>query len=379
MKFSKHLLFTTLAAVPLLAISASQTGAQVKMQMQVQGGVAGGVNVLNGANIFGGGGGHHTTTDPKRMSLFLEMYIEEMQAVCDLSDGQAKKLGLAGKSTAQKLFSKGGMKINLARMLDGAKAPDVDEDSLSDEDKETQESDEPKKNSGQTFDIKLQVSLNQVTGHSLWKKAIKSVLSEEQQATWTEAQSQKRKSTRELVVNHRVAQLAQQLLLLPEQVAAVAEIVGRVEGDQLVKDFNNATSSNIMRVINRGKKQKQKNKVSEEDLKDVLTAVQMKVWKPPATTQNGVQGVFGKALGLNPAAPINIDVGVEFDSGLEVRSIAEKSLAASLGIQVGDVIDLVDGEPVDTALQFESAMKKAGKNASVTVLRDNAEVHLEKK
>lgn len=379
MKFSKHLLFTTLAAVPLLAISASQTGAQVKMQMQVQGGVAGGVNVLNGANIFGGGGGHHTTTDPKRMSLFLEMYIEEMQAVCDLSDGQAKKLGLAGKSTAQKLFSKGGMKINLARMLDGAKAPDVDEDSLSDEDKETQESDEPKKNSGQTFDIKLQVSLNQVTGHSLWKKAIKSVLSEEQQATWTEAQSQKRKSTRELVVNHRVAQLAQQLLLLPEQVAAVAEIVGRVEGDQLVKDFNNATSSNIMRVINRGKKQKQKNKVSEEDLKDVLTAVQMKVWKTPATTQNGVQGVFGKALGLNPAAPINIDVGVEFDSGLEVRSIAEKSLAASLGIQVGDVIDLVDGEPVDTALQFESAMKKAGKNASVTVLRDNAEVHLEKK
>ena len=62
-----------------------------------------------------------------------------------------------------------------------------------------------------------------------------------------------------------------------------------------------------------------------------------------------------------------------------MKSVEKDSRAAALGVQVGDVIDSVDGEWVDTELQFRSAIKMSGKRPSVTVVRDDAEVRLENK
>lgn len=366
MQPGKHLQFIMLATVSLLLISTSEAAAQaVQMKVRVAGRAAGGF-----------GQDRHSTTDPKQMALLLEMRIEQMQSVCKLSDAQTKKLALVGKSAARKLLSRDGRQINIGGLFGGGNPLEVKKDSLSDEDSEPQESTDKPKNG---MNMKIPTSLNEVTKQPLWKKAIKSVLSEEQREQWTNFTAERNNRTRELVVNHRVAGLEQQLCLRPDQIAAVQKIVERVEADQLVKKFNSGEDDMMQMIMPGGDHAV----VSEDDLQDVLTAVQLKVWKSRSRS-GAIPGFLANVLGGKPDddddESYEGDFGVEFDSGgLEVKSVTEKSLAASFGIQVGDLIDSVGGEPVDTSLQFQTAISKAGKKFSVTVLRNNAEVRLEKK
>ena len=257
-----HFHCIALAAASLLWMPSSEATAQ-------------GMNIqLKGVVMGGGTASRHASTSPQQFSLFLEMHVEEMQAVSDLSDDQAKKLRLAGKSITQKLFSteNAPMRLQLGGRRPGAKPKEVDEDSLSDEDKEApEEAQKP----GRKIDIKKRVSLSQLTSHSLWKKATQSILTEEQRDKWATSQAEQTKRTRKLLVSHRTAVLQQQLSLRPEQVASVAEIVQRVEEDQLFVEFNMGRQDS-WRMTRRSRSRKQ---VSESDLKDVLTPVQMKVWK----------------------------------------------------------------------------------------------------
>lgn len=332
-------------------------------------------------NAFFNGGGVLSTTTAEQMGLFLDLQIEKMQTTCDLSDGQSKKLRLAGKSVAKKLFSAEGMQLQFGGLFGRNEQQEkIDEDSLSDEDAEPDAKDEDQGQLGQKFKIKRPVSLDQVTKHSLWKKAVQSVLSEKQQTAWKQSEERQAKATRHLVVSYRTAELTQQLLLSPNQVPAVEEVVDRIEGNQLVRDFKTGQQKHV-RIVRRNKQRAQ---VSASDLKEVLTPLQMKVFKNPSSpsTDSGIQALLGQALGMQPknARSKATDMGIEFmDSGLKVKTVANNSPAASIGIQVGDVVDSVDGEPVDTELQFQAAIKRSKENPSITVLRNSTEVQLEQK
>ena len=368
MKLVKQLACVVLTAASLFVVSPCEALAQ-GAQMQVQ------------MNAFFNGGGVLSTTTAEQMGLFLDLQIEKMQTTCDLSDGQSKKLRLAGKSVAKKLFSAEGMQLQFGGLFGRNKQQEkIDEDSLSDEDAEPDAKDEDQGQLGQKFKIKRPVSLDQVTKHSLWKKAVQSVLSEKQQTAWKQSEERQAKATRHLVVSYRTAELTQQLLLSPNQVPAVEEVVDRIEGNQLVRDFKTGQQKHV-RIVRRNKQRAQ---VSASDLKEVLTPLQMKVFKNPSSpsTDSGIQALLGQALGMQPknARSKATDMGIEFmDSGLKVKTVANNSPAASIGIQVGDVVDSVDGEPVDTELQFQAAIKRSKENPSITVLRNSTEVQLEQK
>ena len=357
-----------LAVTCLLAASSSESLGQVKMNVQ-----------MNAVAVGGNGAGKLSAATPERMSLLLDLLTEEMQSVCDLTDGQVKKLRLAGKSVSKKMFSAKGMQIQLGGLFNAKKQDGkVDENSLSDEDTEPETEEQGDAKPGQNFSIKRQVSLTALTKHALWKKAIDSVLSQEQQETWSQSQTKRNDKVRDILVAHRVADLEQQLLLRPEQISAVRAVVDRVEGDQLVKDFKTAGSNRLQQMLRQ--RNKKRTRISKSDLEDVLTSVQMEVWKAPSEeASSGVSGLIGKVLGVQPNAGNDTDMGLEFSSGLKVKSVEKDSRAAALGVQVGDVIDSVDGEWVDTELQFRSAIKMSGKSPSVTVVRDDAEVRLENK
>lgn len=269
MTLTKHIQHTALVATGLLLISASQAFAQVRLQ---------------GVVIGTGDTSRHKSSNSEQMLVFLEMYIEDMQTVTSLSDAQVKKLSLAGNSVVQKLLSTEDMEATKKRIngeLLPDKAPEVEKDSLSDEDAEPKKKAEKKQRPN--VSLKKQVSLNQVTSDSLWKKATQSILSEEQHDTWTQAQTERKKRTLEALVNRRVTELAEQVFLRPDQLPAVAEVIQRVEGDQLLKDFH-AGGSNPFLMARRGRSRTQ---VSENHLKDVLTPVQLKVWKALKSPTNG--------------------------------------------------------------------------------------------
>lgn len=334
---------------------------QVKKNVKVQ---------FAGGPGMGLGGQMHATEDPEKMAVFLQMRIEQMKAICGLDQSQVKKLTLGGKSAARKLFAKpqtmgfGGFGSN--RQLD------VQQDSLSDEDSE-ESGETTAAGEEQVAKFKMPTSLEEVVEQPLWKKVVKSVLTEEQKKRWSDYQTKQTEKIRKLVVNHRVAELERQLYLTPDQIEEVAKIVDRVEGDQLVEVFNSGASDFIQIAMGNDEE------ISTEDLKNVLTETQIKVWESPGE-MNGVNGMIGNLLGAAPLVPNSRpELGIEIEDGLKVKSVKKDSQAEAMGVQVGDVIDSINEEPVDTRFQLRSAIRDAEKIESIDVVRDGEIVRLENK
>jgi hypothetical protein len=301
-----------------------------------------------------------------------------MKSVCDLSEAQVKKLKLAGKAAARKLFDDAKQPVRQAPWWAGgdeAKTADPPANSLSDEDSEakefrTGETKDPA--AGDAAPLMVPVSLSDVQGHSIWNRAIQSVLSDQQQQLWKTFVADRDRQTRKMLVGRRVAELQYLLFLRPDQLDSLKQQVERVEADQLVENFDSWQDHVTVVTMANGKS----TGLTEEDLKDVLTDRQMAVWRVKEDT-----GFFGdqtpaKVAGADDAPATGIGFN---DRGLEVKSVEEGSFAALIGIKVGDLIDSVNEQPVDTQLQFSAAMEAAGKRASVTVLRDNAEIQLERR
>lgn len=350
----------TTQRITIACFAAVLLSTTVAAQAQVQIRIAGGAGNGFGTQV-------HATLDPEQMDLFLQMRIEQMQAVCGLDQSQMNKLALAGKSAARKLFPNskamqiGGVGFN--------KQLEVQLDSLSDEDTEKDTEEDTAAEQVELPFLKIPISLREVVERPLWKKAIKKVLTEQQQQEWNAYQAKQTEKMRKLVVRHRVAELEKQLCLMPDQLEEVAQIVDRVEGDQLVENFNSAVPQ-ILKVGDRTNA-----KTLAENLKDVLTETQITVW----ASRGGMTSMMENLLGVAPANPNSqpTEIDAEILDDLTVKSVKKGSNAEALGLKEGDVIDSINGEPVDTKLQLRAAIRDANKIKSMDVVRDGEFMHLE--
>jgi serine protease Do len=91
--------------------------------------------------------------------------------------------------------------------------------------------------------------------------------------------------------------------------------------------------------------------------------------KQEAADATASQGQLGLAV-----RPLTADERKQIDlsSGLLVEGVT--GLAAKAGIQPGDVIVAVNGEPVRSVDHLRSLIKKAGKHMAVLVQRDDKRV-----
>jgi hypothetical protein len=89
------------------------------------------------------------------------------------------------------------------------------------------------------------------------------------------------------------------------------------------------------------------------------------VWKSMGRGFLGVQ-----VLGLTEE--LRVHFGAPLDSGVLVAKVEEGSPAATAGIQVGDVLTAIDGEPIEGPRSLAAAIrgKKAGDSVNVDFLRD---------
>ncbi len=90
---------------------------------------------------------------------------------------------------------------------------------------------------------------------------------------------------------------------------------------------------------------------------------------------DGHEFVFGGAVLGVSVSELNGDLRTHFgapeNAGVLIASVVDKSAAAAAGIQVGDVLTHLAGEPIDSHLSLKAAVQhNAGEPSSITVVRD---------
>ena len=313
----------------------------------------------------------------------LKVYIEEMQHVASLDQSQVRKLTLAGKTVAKKLFAQRdqmkGRVPNLLRGLRNKRQQEPAKDSLSDEDAEASKAkpDVDEEDEEEEDPFLMPVSVNQLMEQELWKKSVAAVLTPQQSQKLKEAAAARTKAIREAAVAYRVLQIAERLRLHTDQIQPMSEVVDRVEGEQLIKQLQ-ALSPLRFSARNKGAR------ISKEQVQDILTEAQMELFDESEEDSRGFGGVnklMNQFLGVNPKAK-KATLGVKLKSGgggLVVDSVLPDSRAEEMGIQPDDVIDSVNDDPVDTAFQLSQAIKDAGDTFRITIIRNKKTLQLESK
>lgn len=312
----------------------------------------------------------------------LKVYIEEMQHVASLDQSQVRKLTLAGKTVAKKLFAQRdqmkGRVPNLLRGLRNKRQQEPAKDSLSDEDAEASKAKPDVDEEDEEDDpFLMPVYVNQLMEQELWKKSVAAVLTPQQSQKLKEAATARTKAIREAAVAYRVLQIAERLRLHTDQIQPMSEVVDRVEGEQLIKQLQ-ALSPLRFSARNKGAR------ISKEQVQDILTEAQMELFDESEEDSRGFGGVnklMNQFLGVNPKAK-KATLGVKLKSGgggLVVDSVLPDSRAEEMGIQPDDVIDSVNDDPVDTAFQLSQAIKDAGDTFRITIIRNKKTLQLESK
>ena len=208
-------------------------------------------------------GGIGTADSADHMQRLLELHIDEIDAVVDLADKQVSKLKLTAKNVSKKVFDE---KRGLFRAPRGNTLSDSsrDEESFSDQDDETKTKEAARNPLKQ---VRGATVMSAALNHKTWKAAVNSILTEPQQTSLEEYTTKRNKRRRDVVVQYRTWEFVKRLPLRDDQIEPVAEIVDRIEGDDLVN--GNALSRRIQRP----------KMVSADDLKEILSEDQMKAFE----------------------------------------------------------------------------------------------------
>lgn len=311
----------------------------------------------------------------------LKVYIEEMQHVASLDQSQVRKLTLAGKTVAKKLFAQRdqmkGRMPNLLRAFGKERELEPAKDSLSDEDAEASKAKPDVEEEEEEDPFLMPVYLNQLMEQELWKKSVAAVLTPQQSQKLKEAAAARTKAIREAAVAYRVLQIAERLRLRTDQIQPMSEVVDRVEGEQLIKQLQ-AISPLGFSARNKGAR------INKEQVKDILTEAQMELFDGSKEGPRGLERVnklLDQLLGVKRKAQ-KATLGVKLKSGgggLVVESVLPDSRAQEMGIQPDDVIDRVNDDPVDTVFQLTQAIKDAGDTFRITIIRNKKTLQLESK
>ena len=179
-------------------------------------------------------------------------------------NGNVTKIdAVAAKVVARKVFDEQPNPLGIPFGGFGG-TPEEAGDSFSDEDKEA--GPDRSHMEGQLPEIELPVGVREALEHKSWKKALRSVLTEEQHTELEAAKKARQAKAREVAVRYRVFQLQAMLRLKEDQLAAVSEVVDRIEGEDLLARLESG-EMDIFNFDPTGKKEK----VEPKDRKEILT------------------------------------------------------------------------------------------------------------
>ena len=210
-------------------------------------------------------------SSPKDMHDAMSLYTENLQYSLELSDLQISKLNLAAKLVSEKVFVREPetRRVPFKKQELGKD----NKDSFSDQDSESNagKSKAPEKRLKPIKPVAISAGLE----HPTWVKALNSVLSDEQKTKLESLQERQRQAQRAAAIDFRVYGLLQTLRLRDDQIAAVTEIVDRVEGDELTDMLREGGIKPGRVIIVDGGGYDSTRSLTAGDLRDVLTEKQL--------------------------------------------------------------------------------------------------------
>jgi hypothetical protein len=322
----------------------------------------------------------------------MKIEIDAIRRIADLPENTVKKLNIAAIQAVD-----AAIKNNPPQRMGGRMPPPLPraggkppkEGTLSDEDEEDKaKKDEaiPDANANFLPGMFSQIDIKTVKKQEPWKKVLAS-LDPEKVAAIDAFEKKRTKDLRDFRVASKVQELDDMLLLSASQRTELTEIVDRVLGDHLVLQprNNGIFAGGAMVVVMAGQGGRE---IPKDELKKVLSEVQFAEYENMLNRQ--AQGPFnaavppagfGKNKKNNNDDPQSSSLGFTFkekESGLSVESVTADSRADQAGLKAGDIIDAIDGKPIDNTVQLKRAIAlNTSKTLTMQVKREGTDLKLE--
>ncbi len=317
--------------------------------------------------------------------------LDEIDRVCDLSEVQKKKLKLATKGAIAgalkawkvevRKFQKQYGQIVGAVVVRAGGVPNNDEDEDTD-DKEADEEDEDELKLDQRTQSMLQtygISVS-VPSQSLWRKSLRSVLTDDQEKKLETARAERRRFRRNFNVRQQIETLDRRLRFSPKQREQLMLIVDQVMGDWLEQEVPQGRMSVVYGDVP---------ELLETHIEPVLSEKQLEMFREDRQDQNNPAR---RVMQMNFRQVVrNMGMGGEAFLGVAVRMnaftrgsspvdfVTPDGPAAKAGVKAGDHITKVGGAPLTspTMVMQEVSQMKPGDKLKITVQRGDEELELE--
>lgn len=298
----------------------------------------------------------------------LDMEIEDIDLSIDLSDVQIRQLKLAAKAVVNKAIENREV-VMLPRGGIGRETLDL-KGYFSDEDEET-EGESLDEGDGLVRRVAMPINKSDVLESELWKKAVTSVLNADQKRVRKKQEDEFEKRVRDAAIEYRLMHFAYKLRLAEEQYDKMRAVIDKIQGDDLVKRLK---SGNSLEAVFRQRDEIEP--ITSDDVEEFLSETQLKRF------ESIEDGRFGGRINVVPRSRKDaqkIGITLKGNDLLEVQAVKEETVAEELGVMVGDVIDRVGDDPIDSRRQLRQAIEKLDKITSITVVRDGETIKLESK
>jgi hypothetical protein len=211
------------------------------------------------------------------------------------------------------------------------------------------------------------LDVKKVKEETTWSKSFASALNSDQLALYDKYLSERAKNRRISAIETKVNELDDFLSFTAEQRKLVTALVDLKLGDVLANQPQPAgmLGGGQLIVMVAGQ---QPAELNPDVLKPILSDVQMaELKRRQELTAQGPFGALNRILppalqgqpGLPAATPSSLGFSfAEKEQGLEVVSVEDNSEAFKMGLMVGDIVDSVQGIPIDTAIQLKRAIGK---------------------
>jgi hypothetical protein len=307
--------------------------------------------------------------DPLELEAAMRIEIDSIRRVTGLNETTLKKLEVAGMAAVKNAVKK-SQEVKFAFPGINEAGPPQSGTTLSDEDAERSEKNN-KNAQDQPFpfpQMKM-LDLKKVKEEAIWVKTFASALNAEQLQMVDKYLAERSKHRRDSAVATKVNELDDALAFTSEQRKLVSALVDRKCGDALANAPRPAGMFGGGQVVVMMAGQ-QPSDLNAEDLKPILSEVQLVEFKrrqdlaaqgPFGALQRVLPPAVNAQLGLAPPTQSSIGFSyLEKEQSIEVISVEDSSEASRIGLQVGDLVDEVQGNPIDTAIQLKRAINKRG-------------------
>jgi hypothetical protein len=306
----------------------------------------------------------------------MRIEIDAIQRVTGISDAAAKKLEVAAKAAIKAVNKK--QQENAGQFAPQLGFPQAvpAAGGLSDEDAERKAEQTNGNPPAGVFQVNFS-GIDEVKGEEIWQKTFSNVLNDDQKQAYKQWASDRATRNRARAVQNYVDQLDSYLLLTDNQRESVTKIVDEKIGQNLAEQqvFNRGGVGNAIIMI---AGVAGNNNIDPDDLRDVLSAIQLAELKRQQDQMMG--GPIPGIPGMQPAEKegnrkeelyqSSLGFGVAEESGkLVIREIKPDTPAELAGLQVDDVIDSFNEDPIDTMVQLKRAVSKSNKNWVMQVRR----------